>query len=81
MVTVKDSFPLPTIDKLLDELYGATYFSKLNLHFEYHQILMNPKDRYKTSFRIHQGHYEWMVMHFGYSNALTSFQCLMNEVF
>ena len=80
-MTIKNKYLLPRIDDLMDQFHGASVFSKIDLRLGYHQILVKADDVQKTAFRSRYGHYEYVVMPFGVTNAPVVFIDNMNRIF
>ena len=79
--TVRNRYPLPRVDELFDQLLGAAYFSKIDLRTGYWQIRVDAPDVEKTAFTSRHGHYEWLVMPMGLTNAPAAFMSLMENTF
>ena len=80
-ITKKDRYPLPLIPDLLDRLRSASTFTKMDLRGAYNLVRIAEGDEWKTAFRTRYGSYEFMVMHYGLTNAPASFQRFMNDIF
>ena len=79
-VTVKNSYPLPLISDILNRLWGAKYFTKLNLQWGFNNVHIKEGDEYKAAFWTNHGLYEPLVMFFGLCNSPATFQTMMNDI-
>lgn len=80
-VTVKNRYPLPLINDLLDKMQGSTFFSKIDLRGAYNLVRIREGDEWKTAFRTKRGLFEYLVMPFGLANAPAAFQAMMDDIF
>ena len=80
-MTIKNRFPIPCINDVLDQLNGASVFSQIDLKSGYHQIRIQPRDVPKTTFCTTFGLYEYLVMPFGLTNVLATFNKMMSQIF
>ena len=80
-MTIKNHYPLPRINDLFNQVGGENIFLKIELKSRYHRAWIHDEDIHKTSFRTRYGDYEFVVMHFGLTNAPTNFMCMMNNIF
>ena len=79
-ITIKNQYPLPLIGESLDRLVRAKQFTQLDLTNAYHQMKIREGDEWKTAFRTQYGHFEYLVIPFGLSNALATFQGYINKI-
>ena len=80
-LTMKNKYPFPRIDDLFDQMRGARVFSKIDWSSGYHQVMIKDEDIQKTTFKTRYGHFEFVVVPFGLTNAPATFMYLMNSVF
>lgn len=79
-ITAKNPYPLPLITTAFELLQGAKVFSKLDLRNAHHLVRIREGDEWKTAFNTPAGHYEYLVIPFGFTNAAIVFQASVNDV-
>ena len=78
---IKNKYPLPLIQELIDKVQGAKYFTKLNIQWEYNNVRIGEGDEWKAAFQTNRGLFEPLVMYFGIYNLPTTFQIMMDILF
>ena len=79
-ISVKNRYPLPRIDELINNLKGTKLFTKIDLKSGHHQIPIEPTNVWKIIFKTNEGLFEWLVMPFGLTNAPTTFMRYMDDL-
>ena len=82
-MTVKNTYPLPLVPDIINRISDskAKYFTKLDIRWEYNNVWIKEGDKWKATFRTNQGLFEPLVMFFGLTNSLATFQMMMNDIF
>ncbi|GBG58772.1 hypothetical protein CBR_g172 [Chara braunii] len=80
-ITIKDVYPLPQIDDLLDAIGCTNYFRKFDIRHGFHHILVKEEDRPKTTFVLFEGTWQWVRCPMGICNSLATFERAMNMIF
>ncbi len=80
-VTIQNKYPLPSMEDLFDQLQSSCVFWKIDLQSGYHQLKGNAENFLKMAFKLRYGHYEFIDMPFGMTNAPTAIMDLMNWIF
>jgi len=80
-MTVKNKYPLLLISELVSQLYGARYFTKLDVCWGFNNVHIKPRDEWKAAFQTNRGLFEPLVMFFGMTNSPATFQTMMNDIF
>src|SRR5437016_5920913 len=80
-MTVKNKYPLPLISELITQLRGVRYFTKLDVCWGFNNVRMKEGDEWKAAFCTNRGLFEPLVMFFGLTNSLATFQTMMNDIF
>ena len=80
-IIVKNKYPLPLISELVSQLYGARYFTKLDVHWGFNNVCIKPGDEWKVAFWTNRGMFKPLVMFFGITNSPATFQTMMNDIF
>jgi len=80
-VTVKNRYPLLLISKLISQLRGAKYFTKLDVQWGFNNVHIKPGDEWKAAFHTNRSLFEPLVMFFEMTNSPATFQTMMNDIF
>jgi len=79
-IIVRNMYPTPQIDDLLDQIKGGKYFNKIDMKPGYHKVTIEPTDVWKTTFKSNEGNFEWLVMPFGLKNSPATFMRLIDDI-
>ena len=78
--TIKNTYLLPLISELINQLKGAKYFTKLDIQWGYNNVRIKDRDQWKEAFKTKHGLFELTIMFFGMCNSPATFQAMMDDI-